>query len=625
MQRFLAIGAIGVLAAGTAASALETPFTPFKDGYANASQYNGTNRTLIVRAGDSKAWVAHALNDGAGAGVVKARLEVYVKDVVRDGKLKVYLASNLNRLETQTRFENLESGDSVGAIAVGAAADIQKMVSIPLGAKAVAKIKDGSFAGFILEGTGGLDAELGALEGAHGALLYLDYGPLGDSGTVSVDAVAAKLAADYATALRGADGKAGTNGATGPKGDTGPIGPKGDTGATGPQGLKGDKGDKGDPADQAPIFTQILDRGSRVSYRFDRFGGSGSARTTPDSSGNGNTLSLSADGTSRNEDAPGDSSLLFLGNGYATAPNALSLNPYDRVAVSATVKLSTDTPPDSQTIIAKDGQFEMAVILNRLRVRFKTVGANWAWVGDGAVPGGANVDVAASYDGYAVRTYVNGVQASYVPYSKGPIASGTAALFVGARNETQAGLKGTLDNVKMVSYVTDVHDSTAVIPGLDGLLAGKSNVGHGHAIADVTGLQTALNAKAGLVFADAYFLAGNSTNTATATYADIPSSGKTVALPAGKGIIFWNTSYYSSVGAGGYRIRPVIGSITPPVTGVAAYTNEASSHKHVSGSLVFDVATAGNYAITLQVLRESGGNFLQDANDCVNWTLLVFR
>ena len=240
---------LAVLALAAQALAIETPFTPFKDGYANASQYNGTGKTMIVRAADSKGWVAHALGDGAGAGVTKARLMVYVKDVIKDGTLRVSLATSLNLLETQTRFENLKAGDSVGAVRLAAAKDIQTMAAIPLSAAAVKKIQDGSFAGFILDGAEGLDAELGALEGAHGALLFLDYGAgPGKGDSVSVDSVAAVLASKYAATLKGATGSAGA------KGDKGDAGAKGADGAAGAKGDKGDTGAKGDPADQAPIF-----------------------------------------------------------------------------------------------------------------------------------------------------------------------------------------------------------------------------------------------------------------------------------------------------------------------------------------------------------------------------------
>lgn len=611
------------LCASAVAFAVETPFTPFKDGYANPSQYNGTSKTLMVRAGDSKGWVAHALGDGSGSGLEKARLEVYVKDIVKDGTLRVYLATSLNPLESQTRYSDLKSGDSVGAVKLAAARDIQGMVSIPLAPAVIKKIQDGAYAGLILEGADGLDAELGALEGAHGALLYLGYASSGTVGHDSalVDSAAALVFAKYGNTLKGAAG------AQGPKGDTGPAGPKGDAGEAGAAGAKGDtgpKGDKGDAADQTPIFKLILDRGQRAWYAFDRFS-SGSPRTTPDSSGNGNTLTLSGDGVNRLENAPGDSMIQFLGNGYATAGNDPSLNPYKEISLSAVVKLSTETPPDTQTLVSKSGQYELAVIQNHLRCRFKTALADWAWAGDGAVPGGSTVTVAASYDGMAIRTFINGAEASYTPYAKGPVALDSSALFVGARGAGVAGLKGTLDQVKIVSFVTGVHDSTSIIPGLDGLLAGKAALAHTHSISDVTGLQAALNAKAGTVFADGLFLASaGSVNMAPTVYTDIANSGKTIALPAGKAIITWSTSYYSSSGAGGYRIRPAIGTMAP-TDGNAAYTNEVSSHKMASGSWVVTIPSAGNYSVRLQMIYQTGGSFIQDNNDSYNWSILVFN
>jgi hypothetical protein len=156
--------------------ALETPYTPFKDGHADISAYNGNARSLEVRAGDSKAWVAHALGDGSGQGLVKARLMVYVKDVIRDGTLRVHLVSDpLSSPENQTRLEQLRTGDSLGSISLKAADHVQAMVSIPLTAALVEAVKAGKYAGLILDGAHGLDAELGSIEGSRGALLYLDY------------------------------------------------------------------------------------------------------------------------------------------------------------------------------------------------------------------------------------------------------------------------------------------------------------------------------------------------------------------------------------------------------------------------------------------------------------------
>ncbi len=500
-----------------AAQAIETPFTPFKDGYANATQYNGTGKTLVVRAGDSKGWIAHALGDGSGTALLKGRLSIYVKDVIKDGTLRVYLATSLNLLENQTRFENLKSSDSVGSVVIAASKDVQGMVSIPLAPILVKRIKDGNFSGFIVEGADGLDVELGAIEGAHGALLYLDYATgAAKVDSMLADSVASLVVTKYGASLKGANGLKGDKGDAGPAGTVGSTGAagaagsagtpgltgaKGDKGDVGAVGLKGDKGDKGDAgasADQAPIFKLILDRGSRATFSFDRFSAA-TPRTTPDSSGNGNTLTFSTDGISRIENSPGDSAVQYLGYGYATAANSLSLNPYKEISLSAMVKMSTETPPDTQTIVAKAGQYEMAIINNKLRCRFKTVLADWAWMGDGNVPAGTGtaVSVKATYDGLAVRTFINGVQVYNQPFTNGPLALDSASLFVGSRAAGVQGFKGVLDQVKIQALALGAQDSLKNLAGR--ILPNQLPTGgykYGSTIDSVDGLAAALQAKA---------------------------------------------------------------------------------------------------------------------------------
>lgn len=466
---------------------LEVPFTPYKDGAATASTWSGVGRTLPVRAGDSKAWVIHALPDSGRKTVVRARLEVYLKDVIRDGQLRVYLASPLATLENQTRLSDLKAGDSVGAASLRGADPLQRMVSIPLSAAFVKSVQDGNYAGLVLEGAGGLDAEVGALEGSHGALLFLDFPSA--AGGLSVDSVAARLAADHRETLRGPAGSKGDKGDTGA---TGPQGPKGDSGAAGAQGFKGDKGDRGepgDPTDLAPVFKLFLDRGQSAFYRFDRF--SGLPQITPDSSGHGNPLTLSVSGFSKAELAPGDSVVAFSGSGHATAPNARSLNPYREITLSAKVRLATDNPPDTQTVISKPNQYELAVINNRLRFRFRTALGAWEWLGDGAVPVGSWREVRASYDGRAVRAFVDGQQTWHRAWPNGPLAQdSTSALFVGARSANVAGLSGSLNDVQILSYAVGAQDSLAVLPG---------KVTRAQLAADsVSGLSALLDAKAGL-------------------------------------------------------------------------------------------------------------------------------
>ncbi|HLP42574.1 MAG TPA: LamG domain-containing protein, partial [Fibrobacteria bacterium] len=252
---------------------------------------------------------------------------------------------------------------------------------------------------------------------------------------------------------------------------------------------KGDRGDPGASADQAPIFKLLVDRGARARYAFDAFSAS-TPRTTPDSSGNSNGLTLSTDGVNRIENQPGDSAIQFLGNGHGTAADAASLNPYREISLAARVRLSTEAPSDTQTLISKPNQYELAVIGGTLRARFKTVLSDWVWIGAGSVPGGQWVDVRATYDGKALRTFVNGKQTYYAPSAAGPLVSGDDPLYVGARRANVHGFKGFLDNVEILAYAVQSQDSLAMLPG-------KATRGQ-LSLDSIPGLQAALDAKANL-------------------------------------------------------------------------------------------------------------------------------
>jgi hypothetical protein len=240
-----------VLLLMASAHALEAVYTPFKDGYANPQHFNGTARTLAVRSGDSKAWVQHALPDAAGEDLASARLSLFVKDVVRDGTLKVFLATSPRGLEHQTRYDELKSaGNAMGSIGIKAREHIEEQISIPLSDDFVKAVKAGSFVGILLEGADGLDAEIGALEDSRGAVLYLSYSAGQKISQAVYDTLVSKViekSGGNVQAVTGPKGDVGPIGPKGDKGDPGAIGPSGPAGSVGPAGLKGEKGDKGEP------------------------------------------------------------------------------------------------------------------------------------------------------------------------------------------------------------------------------------------------------------------------------------------------------------------------------------------------------------------------------------------
>lgn len=231
------------------AHALETVYTPFKDGYANTQHFNGSARILQVRSGDTKAWVQHALPNAAGADLAAARLSLFVKDVIRDGTLKVYLAAAPRGLEQQTRLDELKaSGEAVGTLAIKARDAIEEQVSIPLSAAFAAAVKAGTFVGLVFEGADGLNVELGAVEDSRGALLYLSY-TAGQKLTQEVyDTLVAKViekSGGNVSAVIGPKGEIGPAGPKGDKGDPGAFGPAGPAGSVGPAGPAGTTGAAG--------------------------------------------------------------------------------------------------------------------------------------------------------------------------------------------------------------------------------------------------------------------------------------------------------------------------------------------------------------------------------------------
>jgi hypothetical protein len=479
----------------TRVGAVETPFTPFKDGNADAASASGVGRTLLVRAGESRAWVVHPIADGT-AGAVKARLQIYVKDIRKDGTLRVLLASPFRTPEANTPLSQLRPAqtDMVGSAALKANDHIQGMVSISLNGEFLKALRDGTYAGLLLDGADGLDAELGAIEGGHGALLYLDY-PV--SGAValepaSVDSVAARLASGYKEVLRGASGLKGEAGAKGDKGDQGPMGPlglagpKGDTGIAGPKGDKGEPGANGIPGapgtpgakgdtgpagpqgiqgaagDQGREFRIAFDRGNRAAYDFDAFGGS-SPITSPDSSGFGNHLTLSGGGVTKSPVSPGvagskDTCMFIDGSsGYLSAPHDVSLAPYRDITLSARVNIQASAP-ETNTVIAKKNMYELAVIhkgtANQVCARFKTVLTDWAWVtGPATFANDTWATIRASYDGSGIRIFLNGSQTFYMPFPNGPLSiSDSAPLYLGAREPNSRAMKGNLDQVRIAPF-----------------------------------------------------------------------------------------------------------------------------------------------------------------------------
>ncbi|GEM_PF-3507018 len=580
LHRIIAILAAAVAALPLIPKAGETPFTPYKDGYATSSTYTGNSRTLIIRSPDSKGWISHALVDGSGQGLISARLQIYVKDVVKDGDLKVMLATSLNTLENQTRFTDLKAKDSVGGVSLKAVDHIQSMVEIKLSPAFLKSVGDGSYAGLVLESANGLDAEVGALEGSHGAILYLGYASTAAvADSTLINPLASRLATAYKEALRGATG---ATGASGGKGDSGARGPQGLPGAAGGQGIQGPKGDsgiqgpKGDrgttglSGDQSLTFNLLQDRGARAYYPFNKF--SADFKSTPDSSGQGNPLSFSSLGINIKERAPGDSVVDFLGNGYAYAGNSESLDPYREITLSAKVNLALPAAasPDTETVFSKKNQYELAIIDNILKFRLYAAMGNSGWVGAGDVPNGTWAVVQASYDGKAIRLFVNGKQTFFKSFMGGPMALDSANLYLGARDVNVRLMKGSLDSIKILSYCIPAQDAPTDVLAM----ATRAQL----SIDSVPGLRGKLDSAAPLNAPHFTGRVGIGTSSPSATLQVLPEAGSSLGLKVGAR----NAMYLYA---------------NPPILGFASYFNSVWRHdaNGYAGFLQFDTSNGSLY------------------------------
>lgn len=277
--------ALVMMLASASSRAVESVYTVSKDGYADPQHFNGSARMLKVRAGDSKSWVQHSLPKASVEDLVSARISIYVKDVVRDGTLKVFLAATPRGLEYQTRYDELRPiGNAVGSVAIRARDHVQEQISIVLSEDFGKAIVSGGFHGLIFEGADGLDAEIGALEDSRGALLHLSYNVGSKIDQKVYDSLAAHVIAQSGgniqavTGPKGADGLPGAKGEPGAIGPIGPPGPKGDPGSAGSPGAAGAIGPIGPqgpagPSGNATSLSQIPGRASKTQLFADSVSG----------------------------------------------------------------------------------------------------------------------------------------------------------------------------------------------------------------------------------------------------------------------------------------------------------------------------------------------------------------
>ena len=267
---------------------------------------------------------------------------------------------------------------------------------------------------------------------------------LSAGGVCPTGGVAYTSASGVSYVCNGATGPTGSTGATGnpgPAGTLGLAGPSGATGATGSIGATGATGSTG-AAGAAGVNMY------RASYDFEEDTGT----TSADESSSGNTMTLNSSGVSWTAAGHSGTALSFNGSsGYAFAPDAKSLDFGESVTLEAWVNPNTGS--GNQTIIAKENQYALGINSGQVQAAFQTAhGPSWLWVGSGPVLAGVWTHIAATYDGLAIRTYVNGLETSRSVYTNGPLAATTNPLWIGGRASSPAYFNGTIDEVRVESY-----------------------------------------------------------------------------------------------------------------------------------------------------------------------------
>ena len=97
----------------------------------------------------------------------------------------------------------------------------------------------------------------------------------------------------------------------------------------------------------------------------------------------------------------------------------------------------------------KEGQYWMSVNNGTLQCAFNTAPAAGTYSGDGYVPLNAWSHIACTYDGLAIRSYVNEYLTAVVPFPNGRLSVTSAPLFIGGRSPTTGAFNGRVDEVKV--------------------------------------------------------------------------------------------------------------------------------------------------------------------------------
>jgi hypothetical protein len=141
-------------------------------------------------------------------------------------------------------------------------------------------------------------------------------------------------------------------------------------------------------------------------------------------------------------------------SGYIEAVDSPTLNPREEITISAWV-YQTGNASGANAIAVKEGQYGLWISNGQVHIAVQTeTGPAWGGIGAGAVPLNTWTHVKGTYDGVALRTFVNGQLTSFTPYAHGIIKRTGNPLRIGARQGSNQYFAGRLDEVRVIGLAT---------------------------------------------------------------------------------------------------------------------------------------------------------------------------
>ncbi|HXZ25648.1 MAG TPA: LamG domain-containing protein, partial [Nitrospiria bacterium] len=175
-----------------------------------------------------------------------------------------------------------------------------------------------------------------------------------------------------------------------------------------------------------------------------------------DSSGNGNSLTLTANGTTAGQPGIVGNAVLFAGGSAFTALNPASLN-ISGSALTMTAWVYPQAFPSSAIILNKENAYQMGINNGVLQAAIMTKGTSCSWSWQGTTPLSLNTwqHVAVTFSGTLgqMKFYVNGNLMQTVAYTGTMTGCGSKnALMIGARPSGSL-FQGLIDEVSVLDVV----------------------------------------------------------------------------------------------------------------------------------------------------------------------------